>query len=252
MLTKYIKFCVVGGIGALITFGVTWLFTEKVGLWYMGSLVIATLIAMTSNFFLNNYWTFSTKIRTPNDADYEWFAFYNGNPIQKWWKQSIAKTIWNWIPNSSTLLDIGCGSSPIIGKYKKAIGIDKNESKLNFMREKFPESTFINAYNTSIFSDEHFDYVLCIEVLEHLKDPERTIMEISRIAKVNGRIVIATPDYSSWLWKIAELFTPYKEEHVYKFTKEKLEDMCQKYNLTPIDYKYIASCDLVEEFRKIR
>jgi putative flippase GtrA len=248
MLTKYVKFCIVGGTGALITLGVTWFLTEKVGLWYMGSLVIATLIAMTSNFLFNNYWTFAVKPRDPSDADYEWFAFHHGNPIQKWWKHQIANIVWEWIPHSSKLLDIGCGSSPIIGHYKKATGIDRNIEKIKFMREKFPDNNFVPMESTEGFKSNSFDYVLCIEVIEHLKNPEETIKEISRVAKPYGRVIIATPDYSRMLWHVAEKFTPYKEEHCSKFTKGILEEMCRKHKLLPSRFRYIAGCDLVEEF----
>lgn len=250
MLVKFIKFAIVGGTGAIITWGLTWLFTEKAGFWYMGSLVIATFVAMVSNFLFNNYWTFAVKTRTPNDADYEWFAFYHGNPVQKWWKRNIAKTVWEWIPHSSKLLDIGCGSSPIIGHYKRAIGIDKNDSKIKFMREKFPDNFFVSMNSTDKFKNNSFDFVLCIEVIEHSKEPEKIISEISRVTKAYGRAIIATPDYSKKLWHIAEKFTPYKEEHCTKFTKELLEEMCRKHKLLPSRFVYVAGCDLVEEFVK--
>jgi ubiquinone/menaquinone biosynthesis C-methylase UbiE len=240
----------VGGTGAVITFGVTWLLTEKFGLWYMGSLVIATAIAMTSNFLFNNYWTFAVKPRTPSDADYEWFAYYKGNPIQRWWKRSIAKIVWEWIPNSSKLLEVGCGSSPLIGRYKRAIGIDKNEDKIKFMREKFPDNNFIPMDTTEGFKSSSFDYVLCIEVIEHLSAPEKMVTEISRVLKTGGIAVIATPDYSRILWHIAERFTPYKEEHCAKFTRGILEEMCRKHNLIPVQHRYVAKCDLIEQFIK--
>ncbi len=248
MLIKFCKFVIVGGSAALITFGLTWLFTEKFHLWYMGSLVIATGIAMAWNFTFSNYWTFAVKNRTPKDADYEWFAYYHGNPIQRWWKRQIAKTVWKFVPHSSKLLDIGCGSSPIIGHYQKAIGIDKNEDKIRFMREKFPDNSFIPLDNTEGFKNNSFDYVLCVEVIEHSKEPEKLIKEIARVTKIYGNVVIATPDYSKILWHIAEKFTPYKDEHCSKFTKGILEEMCRKHKLIPVKSKYIAGCDLCEQF----
>ena len=252
MIIKLCKFMLVGGTGALITFGLTWIFTEKLGLWYMGSLVIATIVAMVSNFLFNNYWTFAVKTRQPSDADYEWFAYYQGNPIQRWWKRSIAKTIWDWIPDSSNLLEIGCGSSPTIGKYNGATGIDINEDKIKFMQSKFPQNEFVKTDTTKDFKSNSFNNILCIEVVEHLKEPEKVISEISRMLKCYGMAVIATPDYSKKLWHVAEMFTPYKDEHCYKFNRERLEKMCQTYNLVPLKYKYVAKCDLVEIFLKIK
>lgn len=57
-LEKFFKFALVGGIGAIITWGLIYILTEYMHLWYMFSSVIATLIAMTSNFILNSIWTF--------------------------------------------------------------------------------------------------------------------------------------------------------------------------------------------------
>lgn len=247
---KFLKFCIVGGIGALITFSLTWILTEEFKLWYMASLLLAVVVATISNYTLNTIWTFKVAL-DPSEPDYEWNSFYKGSFIQKWWKQSIAKTVWEWMPNASSLLDIGCGSSPIITGYngEDIYGIDRNQSKLDFMKTKCPRHKFLNT-STLHFTKEQFDHVLCIEVLEHLSNPEETIKEIARVVKDGGQVILATPDYSKKLWEIAEKFTPYKEEHIYKFTRQTLVEMCLKYNLVPKRYSYIAGCDLIHEFIK--
>lgn len=55
---RFIKFCVVGGIGTLIYMLMTWLLTEFAGLWYMVSLAIATVVATIWNYNMNVRWTF--------------------------------------------------------------------------------------------------------------------------------------------------------------------------------------------------
>jgi hypothetical protein len=241
---RFIKFCIVGGSGALITFGITYLLTEYYHLWYILSMVIAVAIATVWNYNFNLLWTFKVLVdfRSPG---YEWESFYNGNPIQKWWKQSIAKTVWEWIPSNETLLDVGCGSSPIISKYSKATGIDTNYDKLKFMQTKLKDLQF---YGFIPFKPETYENVICIEVLEHLNNPEELIKEIS--ARVIKKVVIATPDYKKPMWSIAEKFTPYKEDHKTKLNRELLESICLKYNLHPVKFRYIAGCDLVELFEK--
>ena len=190
--------------------------------------------------------------RDPNSADYDWSSFYKGSPIQRWWKQSIAKTVWQWVPVSSSLLDIGVGSSPIISHYARATGIDINEEKLAFIKEKCPTIT-VKAMSADLlmFGNEQFDYVLAIEVLEHLKEPEEAIAEIARVLKPRGRAVIATPDYNRPLWHLAEKFTPAGEQHIYHFTRKSLEETCKRHNLIPIKHHYIMECDLVELFEKV-
>lgn len=246
---KLLKFGIAEGLGTIIVFGLVWLLTELSGMWYMFSLALATIVGFFFKYVANTIWTFKV-VEEPSSADYEWRSFYRGSLIQKWWKQSIAKIVWDWMPNSSKLLDIGCGSSPIITHYAgDVIGIDINEAKLEYMKQKCPRHRFIN-WGIDEFNDSEFDHILCIEVLEHLQNPEEMIKGIARVMIKNGKVIIATPDYSKWLWTLAERFTPYKEEHIRQFTRDSLEVLCLKYGLKPVKYHYIATCDLVEMFEK--
>jgi len=247
---KFIKYCMVGGSGALIHLAVVWIFTEVVGLWYMSSAIVAISVAVTWNFSLNAAWTFAQS-KDPNACDYDWNGFYKGNPVQRWWKQSISKVIWNWIPNSSTLLDIGCGSSPTITHYSLAIGIDENEAKLDFMRKKIPEGFFTKMSGEDLsFEDSSFDYVLCIEVLEHLPEPEKTVAEIARVLKSGGKAVIATPDYGRVLWHLAEKFTPAGAQHITHFKNKSLDKLCKDFGLSLVKSKHIAGCDYIALYRR--
>ena len=119
------------------------------------------------------------------------------------------------------------------------------------MQRKLQNGCFLKMPADDLdFADNSFDSILCVEVLEHLDDANEAIREIARVLKPKGKAVIATPDYSKLLWHIAERFTAYKEEHITHFTRDSLESICREYGLVPIDYKYIAGCDLVELFEK--
>lgn len=248
---KIIKFFVIAGVIYMLSAGLIYFFTEALHWWYMISVFVASAIGVSLRFLAEAKYVFGVTA-SPSEASYEWDAFYKGSFVQKWWKQSIAKTVWDWVPSSSSLLDLGCGSSPIITHYPNAIGIDVNKKKLEFIESKCPAITTKTAsVDKSLpFMDRSFDYVLCIELLEHLSEPEKVVSEIARLLKRNGLAVIATPDYSKWLWHLAEKFTPYKEEHVARFSRKSLEAMCRKHNLVPVKHKYIATCDLCEMFRK--
>ena len=55
---RAIRFCIVGGVGALIQLGLTYSLTELLGLYYMISLVIAIGAATTWNFLMQGSWVF--------------------------------------------------------------------------------------------------------------------------------------------------------------------------------------------------
>lgn len=249
MLYKFVKFCIVGSGGAAITFGLTWVLTEIAGLYYMLGLVFAVAVATFFNFTMNSLWTF--KVVDTESGDYDWRSFYKGNLVQRWWKGRIARTVWRAIPSNSKLLDIGCGSSPIIGRYKNALGIDVNEAKLRYLKEQYPNIvTRQMSAETLDFPDEYFDYVICIELLEHLQDAEKAVAEIARVLKKGGKAVLATPDYARWHWHLIEQFTAYKDDHVTKFTRKKLEAMCRRAGLEPVGHNYVAACDFIGSYRK--
>jgi hypothetical protein len=58
--------------------------------------------------------------------------------------------------------------------------------RLNVERDRFP------------FADESFDVVLCCELIEHLsEDPMHMMVELNRILKWDGLVIITTPNVSS-------------------------------------------------------
>lgn len=248
---RFMKFCIVGGSGALITFSITWILTEWFNLWYMFSMVFAVAVATITNFNFNLLWTFKAESK-PSNPDYEWNAYYSGNLIQKWWKRSISQTVRKWMPpdDKKTILEVGCGSSPTILSYgENATALDVNSDKIKFMKSKNNQVKFLNKKIDKI--KEKYDRIICIEVLEHLEDAEIAVKSIAGRLNEGGKVILATPDYNRVLWRVAEAFTPYKEEHITQFSRQSLERLCAKYGLIPVCHKYIATCDLVEMFEYV-
>jgi putative flippase GtrA len=322
---RWIRFAIVGGIGSLIHFAVLFSLTDIAGLWYILSAVIAILAAATSNYILNQIWTFAEKRvhqhilgwikylllasisdfvyllllayfteivglwyilsaiisllivfpfrynisrlwiwkgfkpsrmvsnKHPDEADYDYDAYKNGSPIQKWWKLSITRAVWSLLPEAVNVLDIGCGSSHTLSRYD-GVGIDSNKDKVDFMNSHqsgLKRNRYLVADARALpFEDNTFDAVLCIEVLEHLENPAEVITEIARVAKPNARIVLATPDYSKPLAYILDIMTPYGGDHTYRFSRKQLQKLCRACGLKPLGHKYVGTCDLVALFEK--
>jgi len=57
------------------------------------------------------------------------------------------------------------------------------------------------------FSDEAFDYVLCVDGIEHLESPYFTIREFARILRSGGGLIISTPNISALRSRARFLFT---------------------------------------------
>jgi dolichol-phosphate mannosyltransferase len=248
-LIGWTKYQLLSGMTDSVYLGLLALFTEVFGLWYLLSALIAILLIYPVKFLVASSLIWSKKINV-HDPDYEWNAFYKGSLIQKWWKRKIANTVWDWIPETQSILDYGCGSSPIVTKYgDKAVGCDLDLPKLEYMKAKCPQVNYVDGSLRSL--DKQYDHALCIEVIEHLESPDMMLDYLTSVLKLKGYLVIATPDYGRKWWYIAELFTPYKEAHVKKYTRKSLESLCLKYGFTPVKHRYVLGCDLVEMFVRV-
>lgn len=101
------------------------------------------------------------------------------------------------------VVNIGCGQGPqaIIysGKYKEMVGIDINEKKL----EKSKKAMIIYGvknYTTLCANVEaiplpnnSFDKAIAIDIIEHVQNPNKLCLEISRLLKESGELLITFP-----------------------------------------------------------
>lgn len=61
LITKFLKFCVVGASGMLIDFGTTWLLKERIKVNKYVANSTGFILAATSNYILNRIWTFQSN-----------------------------------------------------------------------------------------------------------------------------------------------------------------------------------------------
>lgn len=98
------------------------------------------------------------------------------------------------------LLDIGCGEMPYKSVFEpyieKYIGLDHENS----LHDLSGVEIIADAYNTT-FPDQSVDTVLSTAVLEHLEEPNKAIVEMYRILKVNGIAILAAP----FFWHLHEI-----------------------------------------------
>lgn len=84
------------------------------------------------------------------------------------------------------VLNIGCG-----GEFGTLI---KNKSNCITLDIDFLKKPEIRADVTGLpFSENCFDYIFFLEVLEHTKNPFDAIREIHRVLKKNGLLIISVP-----------------------------------------------------------
>lgn len=108
------------------------------------------------------------------------------------------------------ILDIGCGRGFYINAFslysfpKEIHGVDINERYL-LKAKRLSGDKRIKINKASIyklpFKDNYFDFIVCSEVLEHLKNDQKGLKELKRVLKKKGKIIITVPNYNfPFLW----------------------------------------------------
>ena len=92
------------------------------------------------------------------------------------------------------VLDVGCGDQIYRSalRSKTYCGIDVAVSGRSRMHS---DALIFDGLNIP-FPDSSFDFVLCTEVLEHAEEPEQLLLEMKRVVRSTGLILLTVP--SMW------------------------------------------------------
>lgn len=75
-------------------------------------------------------------------------------------------------------------------------GHDVTAIDLNTEQVKGRQARYVNAdLNGELpFADNDFDYIACVESIEHLENPHLLVREFQRVCRPGGKVVITTPN----------------------------------------------------------
>jgi len=138
--------------------------------------------------------------------------------------------------SNKTILDIGCGTGFLLKKlqnFGKAYGVDCAQQALDYCRKRGLENVKKGNILDIPFSDNQFDIVLALDILEHVGDDGRALREISRILKKNGIAVIFVPA-CQFLWGITDEIS----HHFRRYRQGALTDKIQKENFRILKASY--------------
>ena len=144
------------------------------------------------------------------------------------------------------LLELGCGEgrgvellAPLADSYK---GIDKIESVIERLEEKYPDYEFMSGvFPPFPFEDNSFDSIVTFQVIEHVKDDNGFVKEIHRVLKPGGKALITTPNIKMTLSR-----NPWHER---EYTGDELTTLCKKY-FDNVEMKGIAGNEKVLEYHE--
>jgi len=119
------------------------------------------------------------------------------------YRQVIAVLAAHQLPAGSHVLDAGCGDGALAGLIAKELtarvtGIDTAPQSIELAKQEFAkrglngEFHLIDGYEYP-FGDETFSAIVCSEVIEHVREPKKMLLEMWRLLAPGGILVVTTP-----------------------------------------------------------
>jgi SAM-dependent methyltransferase len=132
------------------------------------------------------------------------------------------------------VLDVGCGSKPYVALFTNSTSYVGLEYESPILKEKKVDVDFTYDGKKFPFEDSRYDSVVSFQVLEHVFEPEQFILEMKRVLKNNGTLLITVP----FLWDEHEQPFDYA-----RYTSFGLKYLFEKNNFKVVyQKKTLANC----------
>ncbi len=146
----------------------------------------------------------------------------------KFYFDALYRQMKKYFPKTSTpaVLDVGCAYGLMLERFPnnfKKFGVDVSEYAISEARKRVIDGDFavINTEDPLPYSENFFDLVFCVDVLEHLENPGLALDRIHTVLKKGAILYIKTPNLN-WLRRKLYAEADRKEHHISLFEHAKL------------------------------
>lgn len=161
------------------------------------------------------------------------------NLLQKYWhgtKINFALKFLNDI-YFENCLEVGSASGYMISEIAKKhprvkfCAIDAYAGAIKYAKREYPHINFVKAEAEKLpFKNNRFDLILCYETIEHVRNPQKAILEMKRVLRGNGQLILAM-DSGNLAFQIIWFFwkkiygRPWQKAHLNPYRHRDLEEL---------------------------
>jgi SAM-dependent methyltransferase len=103
---------------------------------------------------------------------------------------------------AGAVLDIGCGRGHFLNALRQrgwtCTGTELSDTAALHARETLGLNVRVGPFQAGMFPDATFDVVYLWHVLEHIPTTFDALMEVQRLLRTGGMLVVAVPNLASW------------------------------------------------------
>jgi ubiquinone/menaquinone biosynthesis C-methylase UbiE len=101
------------------------------------------------------------------------------------------------LPSGVSVLDVGSGSCPYREYFSHCVYRTQDMASLSAEQLRdhagYGRIDYVCDATAIPVPDNHFDVVLCTELLEHVSEPIKVVQEIARVLKPGGKLLLTAP-----------------------------------------------------------
>jgi SAM-dependent methyltransferase len=149
-------------------------------------------------------------------------------------------------PQKGKLVEVGSGFGYLLEFFKHdgwdVLGIEPNRGVSRYAQTQLGLDVMPVILETAQLPDASVDVLVMLHVIEHVPDPLATLKEVYRVLKPGGIVVLETPRYDTWLFKILgkRERSLSCEGHIYFFTTDTLQKMANKAEFKTLKTDYVG------------
>ncbi|MEG2279725.1 MAG: methyltransferase domain-containing protein [Comamonas sp.] len=137
-------------------------------------------------------------------------------------ERSSLSVLAGMVKPKSLVLDLGCGSGALGTYLHDNLECTVDGATISNEEAKLARASYRNVVVADLdqldvqqaFAGQQYDYIVCADVLEHLKQPERTLQECRALLAPHGQLLVSIPNasYSGLLIELMQGEWQYRTE----------------------------------------
>lgn len=149
--------------------------------------------------------------------------------------------------NPKKLLDVGCGTGNVLIKLNSTkdlslYGLDISEKMIETAKKNLGNKAELKVGDSEYmpWEDDSFDVIVCNASFHHYPNPEKVLLEMNRVLKSTGTLIIGDPTAPVIVRQMLNLFCKFSKNGDYKvYSKKEIEELLLKCGFEPFDFKKI-------------
>ena len=160
--------------------------------------------------------------------------------------RNTRKTLDRLHPQKGKVLEVGSGLGYLLKSFKDdgwdVVGVDPWRELPSFTQRVQGFETTPLTLEQANLPAESADVVILLHVIEHVPDPIATMTEIFRVLKPGGHLVMETPRYDTFMFKLMgkRERSLRQDGHIYFYTHDTLQKSYEKVGFTEVETRYVG------------